>query len=51
MGEMTGLCFFLNGTSFTNCRGGEEKHEKTVSLDRTLLINGTPRALRFSIWK
>lgn len=51
IGKQTSLCLFLNGTWYTNCRGGEELHENTVSIRRTVISSGEPEALTFSISK
>ncbi len=48
--EQTGLCIFLEGIQFTSCRDGQE-HEITASLRRTLLENGAPKRVVFSIGK
>lgn len=49
MGELSGLCFFLNGTTYTNCRGGSEAHEAAVTLRKALICEGGPRNLAFTV--
>ena len=51
IGKQTGLCFFLNGTQYSNCRGGDDPHENTVSIKRTVIGRGGPETLSFSISK
>ncbi len=50
MGEGTGLCFFISGVEFTNCRD-QENHPALASVSRTVFINGIPRRVSFSIAK
>jgi hypothetical protein len=50
MGEITGLCYFIEGINYTNCRSGG-RHEKTASLEKTLLYNKTLRVVTFSVQK
>lgn len=45
----TGLCLFINGIEATSCRGGVDGHEVTVSLDRTLILDGVPTRVTFSL--
>jgi hypothetical protein len=49
LGRETSLCIFLNGTRFTNCRGGRISHTISVSLSRTLILDGQPAVVRFSL--
>jgi len=53
LGYETALCFFLEGTRFTNCRGGgqDQKHEPLVSLHRTVVEDGLPKEVMFSVGK
>lgn len=45
----TGLCIFINGIEATNCRGGVEGHDVTVSLLRTVILDGEPTQITFSL--
>lgn len=49
LGDETHLCYFIDGIGFTNCRGGSEDHEMTASLRKTVLYDGTPRSVTFSV--
>jgi len=51
IGEKTSLCLFLDGTRFTNCRGGDDRHEIFISIRRTVIFRGKPEALSFSLGK
>lgn len=52
IGDESGHCVFINGiNSATNCRGGTVGHEMTVSVQRTLLVNGAPERITFSVGK
>ncbi|MEW6748078.1 MAG: hypothetical protein AB1295_00010 [Candidatus Micrarchaeota archaeon] len=42
IGEQTGLCIFMRGMEFTNCRGGEERHVAVVSIKRTVIYRPSP---------
>lgn len=45
----TGLCIFIDGIFITSCRGGSEEHQITASLRKTMLYDGVPRNVTFSI--
>ncbi|MBI5046920.1 hypothetical protein HZC07_04290 [Candidatus Micrarchaeota archaeon] len=47
-GNETGLCYFVDGIVFTNCRDGNE-HEIVASLTKTVIYDGLPRKVTFSI--
>jgi len=47
----TGLCIFMDGVQFTNCRGDSQPHHITASLTKTVVYDGAPKNLRFSIGK
>jgi hypothetical protein len=49
IGDETGLCLFLNGTQFTNCRGGESAHPITATLRKTVICDGSPASVAFSL--
>ena len=44
----SGLCIFMDGIDYTNCRGGMP-HSITASIERTVIINGLPRSFTFSV--
>ena len=48
VGEETGLCMFIDGVRFTNCRDGRA-HAITASLRKTVFYEGTPQGVTFSI--
>ncbi len=50
IGNETGLCIFMDGVQFTNCRGGRPRHI-TAALTKTVIYEGTPRSFTFSIGK
>ncbi len=50
LGDMTGLCYFMSGVEFTNCRD-QENHPALASVSRTVFIDGIPRRVSFSIAK
>lgn len=57
IGSETGLCIFMGGIQFTNCRDGQE-HDITASLTKTLVYYDAdqpqasrPEAYTFSIAK
>jgi hypothetical protein len=45
----TGFCIFIDGVVYTNCRGPAAAHHITASLQKTVVVNGAPRRLTFSI--
>lgn len=47
MGEETGLCFFIDGVRFTNCRGPDPVGI-TATVRRTVVSGGAPAAVTFS---
>jgi hypothetical protein len=47
--EETGLCIFMDGTDITSCRGGDERHTMTASLSKTIIKDGKPKTVSFSI--
>ncbi len=49
LGNRSSLCFFINGTRYTNCRGGLEGHRISIAIARTLFIDGRPAQVRFSL--
>ena len=49
IGQETGLCIFMDGIRFTNCRGGDEQHSITSSITRTVIHEGKPESYTFSI--
>jgi hypothetical protein len=49
IGEETGFCVFIDGVVYTNCRGPADTHHLTASLQKTLVINGSPKRLTFSL--
>lgn len=49
--KKTGLCVFIDGIRATSCYGGTREHEISVSLPRTLLVNGSPRQVTLSVGK
>ena len=49
MGAKTGMCYFIGGTEFTNCRGGNRAHGVSVSLEKTVIFEGRPRTVAFSM--
>jgi len=49
IGEQASLCIFLDGIWSTNCRGGHEGHEMTLTMRRTVVSGGSPRRLVFSL--
>jgi len=49
IGGLTGLCLFMDGIEFTNCRGGENPHEGQISLRRTVLLDGNPMTVTFTL--
>lgn len=51
LGERTSLCFFLNGTRYTNCRGGRANHSILVTLTRTVILDGRAAEACFSLGK
>jgi len=48
IGDETGLCFFMDGVRFTNCRDSEP-HATAVSLRKTVFYDGKPQNFTFSI--
>ncbi|MFH1520799.1 MAG: hypothetical protein ABID61_04085 [Candidatus Micrarchaeota archaeon] len=48
IGDQTGLCFFIDGIQFTNCRSGDN-HVILITLKRTVISAGSPRQVTFSI--
>lgn len=51
IGDETDLCIFMDGIEFTNCRGGEQEHELSASLPKTIIYEGRPKSVSFSIGK
>ncbi len=49
IGQVTGLCLFLDGIETTNCRGGIERHDLSISTYRTIIFNHEPKTVRFSM--
>lgn len=49
IGNETGLCVFMDGVQFTNCRGNDKPHDNTASLTKTVICNGEPRIFTFSL--
>jgi len=49
--DETGLCVFMEGTEITSCRGGDEEHVMTASLSKTIIVDGKPKTVSFSIGK
>lgn len=47
--EMTGLCIFMDGVRYTNCRGGDEAHEILASVKKVVIEDGEPKQVSFSI--
>jgi len=47
--EETALCVFIDGVFMTSCRGGSQEHQLTASLRKTVLYDGEPRNVTFSI--
>src|SRR4030095_9454878 len=50
LGSQTGLCFFMSGLRMTNCPGGN-KHQEMVRLGKTVIYDGAPKKIAFSIGK
>lgn len=48
IGGETGLCYFMDGVRFTNCRGPEGV-QIGASIRRTVVSGGAPVAVTFSI--
>lgn len=48
IGKETGLCIFIDGVVYTNCRGSDEPHSLTVSMQKTVLVEGVPETVSFS---
>lgn len=48
LGQETSLCFFVSGAPLSNCPGGEEKEDIT-SLRKTVIDEGAPRTITFSV--
>jgi hypothetical protein len=48
IGQETGSCIFIEGVQYTNCRGPGEPHMLTASMQKTVLVNGTPQRVSFS---
>jgi hypothetical protein len=51
IGRMTGFCIFISGVEFTNCRSGGEGHEAVVSIKKTIISDGVPKIVTFSLRK
>jgi len=49
IGNETGLCVFMDGVQFTNCRGDDKPHSNTASLTKTVVCSGEPRTFTFSL--
>ncbi len=49
--DMSGLCLFMMGTRYTNCRGGSVSHENIASVRKVVIEGGEPRQLTFSLTK
>lgn len=50
IGTKTGFCLFIDGIQFTNCRSGDN-HVILISFKRTVLSEGSPKQITFSIAK
>ncbi|MFH0737150.1 MAG: hypothetical protein V1827_00535 [Candidatus Micrarchaeota archaeon] len=48
IGDQTGLCLFIHGVEFTNCRDGQA-HEAVASLSRTVITGGSPEKVTFTL--
>lgn len=48
IGAQTGLCIFMSGIEFTNCRDGES-HENTASIRRVVLLGGQLQTVTFTL--
>jgi hypothetical protein len=48
IGDEAGLCVFIRGIETANCRGGPER-EMTVSVSRTMFVNGSLRSVTLSL--
>ncbi|MEW6035025.1 MAG: hypothetical protein AB1529_00290 [Candidatus Micrarchaeota archaeon] len=46
--EQAGFCLFMSGIEFTNCRDGAS-HERVAALARTVIYDGYPRRVTFSV--
>jgi len=49
LGNETGLCFFLEGVRITDCRGGSSTREMNVVLHKTIIMDGAPKNITFSV--
>jgi len=49
IGQVTGLCLFLDGIETTNCRGGFDDHDLSVSSYHTIIFNHEPKSVKFSM--
>jgi hypothetical protein len=51
LGEETSLCFFIKGVEFTNCREDGTNHTMIASVGKTVIADGSPKRIAFSIGK
>lgn len=49
IGKQTGLCLFMRGIEFTNCRGGDDSHDSLISIRRTVIYNRAPTVVTFRL--
>ncbi|HSB47617.1 MAG TPA: hypothetical protein VLD37_06400 [Candidatus Bilamarchaeum sp.] len=50
LGDMTGLCYFIQGINYTNCPGGKG-HVDVSSLEKAVYYENTLRTVTFSVKK
>ena len=48
IGDLTGLCFFIDGIQFTNCRSGEP-HQILISIPKTVIFEKSAKTCTFSV--
>jgi len=51
MGVETGLCYFIKGEQFTNCRGEPMNEDPVIKIRRTVISGGLPQSVEFSIYE
>jgi hypothetical protein len=49
--DRTGLCIFMSGVEFTDCRNEPWEHDMVASISRTVIYDGHPRRVSFSLKK
>lgn len=49
LGDETGLCFFIDGVQYTNCRGGATSHGLIVAISKTVYIDRKPKTVLVSM--